>query len=137
MSDVAPGGTTVANASTRTDNPPPNDKGLVVRPLFGGPVPVTIDWGTGLLQNGTQTVVGAVAVLVLPANAARKSAAVQNVLPSNGNVRIGAAGVTATTGYQLVPGATMIIEEPFIPLGDVWAISEGAFSTDVLAAEVV
>lgn len=88
---------------------------------------------TGTLANGAQTAVSSSAVEVLAANSNRKRAIVQNV--GANAVRIGIAAVTATTGIQLAPGATLQLEVPYIHTGAIFAIRESADST-VFATEV-
>jgi len=123
----------IVSAPATRDRPPDiDDQGLVVRPI--GPIGPII-WGDGTLQNGAQTAVGAIAVIVLPADPNRKASIIQNV--GTENIRIGAAGVTSTTGIQLVPGATAIFEAPYIvgTAQDIWAIQESApsiaFATEI------
>jgi hypothetical protein len=89
---------------------------------------------TGTLANGAETAVGAAAVLVLASNASRKTAFIQNT--GTKTVRVGIAAVTATTGLQLVAGAVLILNEPHVPTGDIFAIREGASSSTVLAQEI-
>jgi len=101
--------------------------GTSANPLFGR------DATTGTLANGAQTAVSNVAVSVLGANANRKTAIVQNV--GNLSARIGVAGVTATTGIQLVAGATLILEPPYIVTGAIFAIRETA-DTTIFATEI-
>lgn len=105
---------------------------------------VPVDAGTGAplelfaaphgLQNGEETAVSGVAVIVLAANAARVGALLQNL--GLANIRIGAAGVTSGTGIQLRPGGTMALEPPFLPMGDIYAIRESSVDSIAYAAEV-
>ena len=88
---------------------------------------------TGTLANGTETAVSTVAVSVLASNANRKSAIIQNTGAQT--VRIGIAGVTATTGIKLVSGATIVFEPPYIVTGQFFAIRESADSI-VFATEI-
>jgi hypothetical protein len=94
------------------------------------------DMSTGTLDNGAETVVDATAggVEVLASNANRKCAIIQNV--GNSNMRVGVSGVTATSGFQLVPGASAIFEPPFLPTGAIFAIREGGANTTALAQEI-
>ncbi len=94
-----------------------------------------IDTSTSTLSNGTETVVAGAAVQVLAANAARKSAQIQNT--GSANIRVGIAGVTAVTGYQLYPGDSYCLNTPDIPTGAVFAIREGATTSIAFAAEQV
>lgn len=89
---------------------------------------------TGIITNGAETAVAGVAVSVLAANTARKKYIIQNT--GLANVRVGVAGVTATTGFRLVPDGSMIIEMPNCPTQDIFAIREGATSSTVFAQEV-
>lgn len=92
---------------------------------------------TGTLTNGAETAVAAVAVQVLAANVNRKSAIIQNVSASPAaNVRVGVAGVTATTGVRLAPGDKLILEMPYVPTQALFAIRETAVSGTVFAMEV-
>ena len=88
----------------------------------------------GTWTNGAQTAVSNAAVSVLAANANRKSAMIQNV--GNYTVRVGVSGVTNVTGYQLVRGATLILNMPFCPVQGIYAIREGADDSTVYATEV-
>jgi hypothetical protein len=101
--------------------------GTVANPL------ATKDATTGTLANGAQTAVGAAAVEILAANANRKAAIVQNV--GNQPMRVGIAGVTAVTGIQLVAGATLIFDAPYIVIGAIFAIRETA-DTTAFATEI-
>jgi len=85
------------------------------------------------LQAGHETPVGAVAVLVIPANAFRSTGLVQNT--GGANLRVGAAGVTPSTGYRLVPNQTIIYGEPNVNKDDIWAIREGALNSVAFAQE--
>lgn len=92
------------------------------------------DATTGTLANGAQTSVSSSAVSVLASNANRKTAIIQNV--GNQTVRVGVSGVTATTGIQLVAGATLILESPYIVTGQIFAIREGGADSTVFATEI-
>jgi hypothetical protein len=96
------------------------------------PVDVVEAPTSAALQPGAETPVSAAAVLVLAANPARKAAVIQNT--GSQNVRVGVAGVTATTGIRLIPNASVIFSMPFCYLGDVFAIRESADSV-VFATE--
>ena len=98
-----------------------------------GPWNVAVSITASVLGNGTQTSVGASATLVLGSNPNRKLAIIQNV--GNQNVRIGAAGVTNTTGMRLTPGAILMLTPPFIPTNSIFAIREGGGSSTVLTQE--
>jgi hypothetical protein len=109
--------------------PDADDFGTVVRPIG----PVALVWPLGALLNGTETPVGAVAVLVLVGNALRTGAIVQNT--GAANIRVGVAGVTATTGIRLTPNDSLLLNMPFCPPDALWAIREGAIDSVAFAAE--
>jgi len=96
-------------------------------------LPVVPAETTSALQNGTETPVSAAAVIVLAANAARKTAIVQNT--GAANIRVGVAGVTASTGLRLVPGASAIYDSPNVYQGDLYAIREGGSDSIAFAQE--
>lgn len=85
------------------------------------------------LQAGKEFTVTAAPVLVLAANGFRVTGLVQNT--GSANVRVGAAGVTPTTGYRLVPNQTIIYGEPNVNKGEIWAVREGASDSVVFAQE--
>lgn len=87
---------------------------------------------TATLNNGSEATI-TVAAQVLAANVNRKAAVIQNT--GTVNVRIGATGVTATTGLRLTPGASVTFEQPNVPTNAIFAVSEGA-ATTVLAQEI-
>lgn len=89
---------------------------------------------TGTLNNGVQTIVAAVAVSVLAANPNRKKVIIQNV--GNSSVRVGSAGVTASTGVRLLKDGHLLLEMPNCPINEIFAIRETANSV-VLAQEIV
>lgn len=89
---------------------------------------------TGTLANGAETAVGAVAVSILAANAARKTAIVQNT--GGANIRVGVVGVTATTGLRLTPGSYIIFEMPFVPTQALFAIREGGTDSIAFTQEI-
>lgn len=122
----------VVSGAVRNDPPDPDDWAWVVRPL--GPFGPIIQ-GTSDLQNGNETPVSAVAVLVLPANPTRKSAFVQNV--GGANIRIGTVGVTATTGIRLVPDGQFQSNDPEVVVNDIYAIREGAVDSIAFATEAI
>lgn len=88
------------------------------------------------LSNGTETAVSAAAVPLAgaPANAARKGLIIQNV--GVGDVRIGIAGVTATTGMKLLPGDSIVLTGGAAPINALFAIRSGAADSIVLAQEL-
>jgi hypothetical protein len=122
----------VSSAATRDRPPDVDDMGLVVRPI--GPIGPIIP-GTSTLDNGTETPVGAAAVQILAANPNRKTAVVQNT--GTANIRVGAAGVTATTGLRLVPNQIAIYDEPDVPINALFAIREGAVDSVAFTQEAV
>lgn len=117
----------------------PNACEIRVRAVVSGTAPYALFCytppGTGTLLPGTETPVSSVAVEVLAANASRTTAIIQNV--GGANIRVGPAGVTATTGTQLTPGATMIFEAPEIVTEAIFAIREGSIDSIALGQEVV
>jgi len=96
-------------------------------------IPVVPAQTTSDLANGAETPVGAAAVSVLAANAARKTAVVQNT--GAANVRVGVAGVTATSGLRLTPGASVVYDSPDVFQGEIFAIREGGVDSIVFAQE--
>lgn len=96
---------------------------------------VAVAYPTGTLNNGAETAVAAVAIQVLAANAARNKLLLQNT--GAANVRIGTTGVTATTGFRLAAGSSIIIDNPECPINAIFAIREGAVSSTVFAQEIV
>lgn len=117
----------------------PNASEIRVRAVVAGTAPYALfcytPSGTGTLLPGTETPVSNAAVAVLAANASRETAVIQNV--GSANIRVGPAGVTATTGTQLTPGATMIFDTPGIVTDAIFAIREGATDSIALGQEVV
>lgn len=87
----------------------------------------------GTLANGAETAVSSSAVMVMGANPNRKKLIVQNT--GANNVRVGVAGVTATTGLRLTGGASVIFDMPDCPTNAIFAIREAADST-VLTQDV-
>lgn len=96
-------------------------------------IPVVVALQPSTLQSGHEMPVTAVAVIVLSANATRETGLVQNT--GNANIRVGAAGVTATTGFRLVPNQTIIYGQPNVNLDDIWAIREGVTDSVAFAQE--
>jgi hypothetical protein len=74
-------------------------------------------------------------VLLLAANPARKSALVQNTGTAAIRAAIGVAP-TAARGVQLAAGATMRLERPYIPTGEIRGIREGAANSTATVLEV-
>lgn len=108
------------------------DGSAVTQPVSGT---VSISFPTGTLNNGAETAVAGTAVSILSANANRNKLIIQNT--GAANVRIGTTGVTATTGFRLTVGATIIMDNPECPINEIFAIREGAISSTILAQEVV
>lgn len=121
-----------------------NDAGTPLAGATGDYIPFTTDANgdlfvttgrNGSIANGAETAVAAVAVSILAANTARKKYIVQNT--GTANIRVGVTGVTATTGFRLVPGGSMVIEMPNCPTNAIFAIREGATSSIAFAQEIV
>lgn len=119
-----------------------NDAGT---PLAGNGdyIPFTVDANgdlyvttgrNGSLANGAETAVTNVAAQILAANTARKKYIVQNT--GAANIRVGITGVTATTGFRLVAGGSMVIEMPNCPTNAIFAIREGATNSIAFAQEI-
>jgi hypothetical protein len=88
----------------------------------------------GTLANGAETAVAGAAVSILAANASRKAAIIQNT--GNANIRVGIAGVTATTGARCEAGGTLVFEMPFGVQQELFAIREGGASSTAFAMEI-
>lgn len=74
-------------------------------------------------------------VTLLASNANRKAAFVQNV--GTANIRVSVGGTPATTtGLQLTPGATLILEAPFCPTAAIKAIRETSTSSTAAVMEI-
>lgn len=99
------------------------------------PIDVHITGDTGTLNNGAETAVAGTAVSIRAANVNRKGLLVQNT--GLGIVRIGATGVTATTGYRLNAGDSVVFSMPYTPVNAIYAIREGLISSTVLTQEIV
>ena len=97
-------------------------------------IPVAVGATAGTLNNGAQTAVAGAAVSILAANANRRTAIIQNV--GAATIRVGAAAVTNVTGIQLVAGATLILESPYVATNQIFAIREGAIDSTAFTAEV-
>lgn len=80
------------------------------------------------LNNGAETSVTGTAASILAADTTRKAAIVQNV--GSANIRVGASGVTATTGVRLAPGDTLTLGAV---TSAIFAIREGSTSSTALA----
>lgn len=86
------------------------------------------------LFNRAAVTVSSTAVIVLAANATRKWACISQT--SANPVRIGAAGVAATTGVRLAQGATLILEGKDCPTDAIYAIREGGADGACSAVEL-
>lgn len=117
----------------------PNASEIRVRAIASGTAPYAMfcytPATTATLLPGIETPVSSVAVQVLAGNASRITGVIQNV--GGANIRVGPTGVTATTGTQLTPGATMIFDTPGIVTGAIFAIREGSIDSIALGQEVV
>lgn len=96
-------------------------------------LPVVVALQASTLQSGKETIVSSVAVRVLAANVMREAGVVQNT--GSANIRVGAAGVTATTGYRLMPNQTIIYGQPNVNQSDIWAIREGTIDSVAFSQE--
>lgn len=95
---------------------------------------ILIAYPTGAFNNGAETAVAGTAVNVSAANTANIKIILQNT--GIANARVGITGVTATTGFRLVPGGQAIFERNDGAQGDIFAIREGAISTTILAQPI-
>lgn len=107
---------------------------VTVQGIVGGTVLPISDNTTSTFNNGAETAVSSVAIQILAANASRKGALFQNT--GANNIRVGAAGVAATTGVRLVAGAILIFSAPFDPTSAVFAIREGGSDSIAFAMEL-
>lgn len=89
---------------------------------------------TATLSNGSQTAVADSAVQILASNSSAKRRIIQNV--GNADIRIGVSGVTSTTGLLLTSNGTLILEEPYLYTGAIYAIRSGAVSSTAFAQEI-
>jgi len=87
----------------------------------------------GALANGVETTVTGTAIAILNANVNRTAMIIQNT--GAANVRIGVAGVTATTGFRLASGESVTFTNPFVPTATMTAIREGATNTTIFTME--
>lgn len=91
------------------------------------PVDISIVSTPATLANGAETpVTSAGAVEILPANASRAQAIIQNT--GGASIRIGVVGVTASTGLRLVPNAIYTYGNPNVTQQAIFAIAEAADS---------
>ena len=79
------------------------------------------------LAAGAETAVSSVAVLILAASPGARLVVLQNT--GANAVRIGAVGVTATTGFRLAAGVIAVFSAPTITGGALYAIRETSDST--------
>lgn len=80
----------------------------------------------GASQNaGTNTADKTAATLIVAARTARDELIVGNTGPAN-NIYVGASGVTTATGYKLIPGAQIRLDEYS---GAVYVIADNATSS--------
>ena len=91
----------------------------------------------GVAANFDDVAVAAVAVSVLAANVARKSAVIHNVGTGPVRVTVDGSVPTPTRGIQLQPGQSINLTQPYVPVLIVRAIREGAVSSSVAVVEVV
>ena len=107
---------------------------VTVQGIAGGTAQPITDNTTATLNNGAEVAVGAAAAVVLAANAARKSALIQNT--GAANIRVGTVGVTNVTGFRMVPGAIFTMAPPFDPVNAIYAIREGGIDSIAFGMEV-
>jgi len=102
------------------------------------PVSVAADTTAGVVTQPADVTVDATAsgVVLLAANATRKSFTVENTGAANIRVRID-GDPTTTRGIQLAPGQSYSGSMPFCPQGAIKAIREGAVSSTAAVLEVV
>lgn len=79
------------------------------------------------LGAGVQTAVSNAAVKIANANTAARIMLVQNV--GSDAMRIGPAGVTATTGFRIAAGVGIVFDAPPVSGGDLYAIRETTDTT--------
>lgn len=87
------------------------------------------------LRNGATITVTDAATQLLPANGRRRGLILTNTGASE--VRIGAEGVTAATGFVLAAGETVTFGWDSVPTNTVFGICAATTSTTVVASEVV
>lgn len=87
------------------------------------------------ITNGVETAVSSTAVQIVASGVGRKGLMIQN--NGTGDVRIGATGVTATTGIKLIPGDSIILTGGATPVNAVFAIRSAAVDSIVLAQELI
>jgi hypothetical protein len=110
-------------------DPNGGEVGTLASPLF------TQEATVGTLNAGAQVAFGAAQGSILAANANRKAVIVQNI-SATAACRVGVTGVTNATGIQVVAGATLILEMPYCPTAELFAIREAAVSGTVLVTEI-
>ena len=86
-------------------------------------IPVVATSLPSTLHLGEEIAVSSAAVLLIDANPNRTTALVQNT--GSANIRVGPAGVTASTGLRVVPNQTVFYEEPNVNKDAIWGIREG------------
>lgn len=125
----------VPDGTARTDDPAPNDLGLVVRPIFpggGSGVPVEPVATDGVV---TQVPASNVSGLILAANPARVGFAVRNtsqyatlyLLQSSGG------GVASSTNHTVALVPCAYYEDPYRYVGDVIGVWDGVVQPGELA----
>lgn len=98
--------------------------------------PVPVEWaGVGTPSDNTDYTVSGVSLEILGANDLRKSATIQNTGAANVRVRVGGAAA-ADRGFQLAPGASLVLSGPYVETGSVYAIREGGTDSTVYVYEV-
>lgn len=94
---------------------------------IGGAVSVAVASGIVSVAD-VGIVASAAAVVIAPANTARKSALITNLTSSAGTLRVGDAAIGAARGVPVEPGATATIETT----AAVYAFSSAACTVSVL-----
>lgn len=90
--------------------------------------------GAPKLFNRSAVTVSNVAILICAANSRRKMLIITQT--SANPVRVGAAGVTATTGFRLAQNERFVFEGDECPTDDIWAIREGGSDGSCVCVEL-
>ena len=93
-----------------------------IQVISGGFTVDTVVEPSNVVGIGSDITVGATATLIAAADATRKEIMLELDVDATAPVRIGDSGVTASTGYRLQPGATVVLAQA----GALYAIRTGA-----------